>query len=175
MWALGDEETRKAIEAAHERAIAIVLAWIEVDSAVIRYGTQGIHRIRPAHDLVAARFRHYETRSGMPLLHDHLLLSLKGLRPKDGVGGAVHSTALSGSAVTASALYNEVVMAEACEAMALASEPRTVHAGPQPSNGSRRRSARADPLDFPPQRADRRLAKTSADSMTVSASDQVSG
>lgn len=175
MRALGDEETRKAIEAALERAIAIVLAWIEVDSAVIRYGTQGIHRIRPAHGLVAARFRHYETRSGMLLLHVHLLLSLEGLRPKDGVRGAVHSTALLEPAVAASALYNEVVMTEACEALALASEPRTVTPGRPPSNGSRRRSARPDPLDFPPQRADRRLAKTSADSMTVSALDQVSG
>ncbi|MFJ8465019.1 relaxase domain-containing protein [Streptomyces swartbergensis] len=81
IWALGDEETRKAIEAAHERAIAIVLAWIEEDVAVIRYGAGGPHRTRPAHCLVAARFRHYEARSGMPLLHDHLPLSLRGLRP----------------------------------------------------------------------------------------------
>ncbi|MEV5049341.1 MobF family relaxase [Streptomyces griseoincarnatus] len=132
LWALGDEETRKAIEAAHERAIAIVLAWIEDDVAVIRYGAQGIHRTRPAHGLVVARFRHYKARSGMPLLHDHLLLSLKGQRPKDGVWGAVHSTALLESAVAASALHNEVVMAEACEALGLASEPRTVTPGRRP-------------------------------------------
>ncbi|MCX4799889.1 relaxase domain-containing protein [Streptomyces sp. NBC_01242] len=131
LWALGDEETRKAIEAAHERAIAVVLAWIEDDVAVIRHGAQGIHRTRPAHGLVAARFRHYEARSGMPLLHDHLLLSLRALRP-DGVWGAVHSTALLESAVAASALYNEVVMMEACEALGLASEPRTVTAGRRP-------------------------------------------
>jgi conjugative relaxase-like TrwC/TraI family protein len=131
MWALGDEETRKAIEAAHERAIAIVLAWIETDVAVIRYGAGGPHRTRPVHGLVAARFRHYEARSGMPLLHDHLLLSLRGLRP-DGKWGAVHSTALLESAVAASALYNELVMMEACEALGLASEPRTVTAGRRP-------------------------------------------
>ncbi|MFE2749523.1 relaxase domain-containing protein [Streptomyces scopuliridis] len=71
LWALGDEETRRVIEAAHERAIAAVLAWIEDNVAVIRFGTQGIYRVRPAHGLVAARFRHYEARSGMPLLHDH--------------------------------------------------------------------------------------------------------
>lgn len=44
------------------------------------------------------------------------------------LGGAVHSTALLESAVAASALYNEVVMMEACEALGLASEPRTVTA-----------------------------------------------
>ncbi|MFE7404219.1 MobF family relaxase [Streptomyces sp. NPDC057557] len=131
LWALGDEETRKVIEAAHERAIAVVLAWIEDDVAVIRYKAGGTERTRPAHGLVAARFRHYEARSGMPLLHDHLLLSLRALRP-DGVWGAVHSTALLESAVAASALYNEVVMMEACEALGLASEPRTVTAGRRP-------------------------------------------
>ena len=46
--------------------------------------------------------------------------------------GAVHSTALLESAVAASALYNEVVMAEACELLGLASEPRTVTAGRRP-------------------------------------------
>ncbi|MFE9881150.1 relaxase domain-containing protein [Streptomyces sp. NPDC005784] len=42
LWALGDEETRRVIEAAHERAIERVLEWvlewIEDEVAVIRYG-----------------------------------------------------------------------------------------------------------------------------------------
>ncbi|MGW2331634.1 MobF family relaxase [Streptomyces sp. NPDC001700] len=138
LWALGDEETRKAIEDAHERAIAVVLAWIEDEVAVIRYGADGVERTRPAHGLVAARFRHYEARSGMPLLHDHLLLSVKAQRPDEehpnegGAWGSVHTEALYESAVAASALYNEVVMAEACEALGLASEPRIVTAGRRP-------------------------------------------
>lgn len=60
-------------KAAHERAIERVLEWIEDEVAVIRYGKDGIYRVRPPSGLVAARFRHYEARSGMPLLHDHLL------------------------------------------------------------------------------------------------------
>ncbi|MHB6912835.1 MobF family relaxase [Streptomyces sp. DB-54] len=131
LWALGDEETRRAIEAAHERAIAVVLAWIEDEAAVIRLGAQGVYRVRPAHGLVAARYRHYEARSGMPLLHDHLLLSVKAQRP-DGKWGSVHSEVLYENAVAASALYNEIVMAEACEALGMASEPRTVTAGRRP-------------------------------------------
>ncbi|MEU1670384.1 MobF family relaxase, partial [Streptomyces sparsogenes] len=131
LWALGDEETRRAIEAAHERAIAAVLAWIEDEAAIIRIGAQGVYKVRPVHGLVAARFRHYEARSGMPLLHDHLLLSAKALRP-DGKWGSVHSEVLYEHAVAASALYNELVMAEACEALGLASEPRTVTAGRRP-------------------------------------------
>ncbi|MEU7428286.1 hypothetical protein [Streptomyces sp. NPDC040750] len=35
------------IEAAHERAIERVLEWIEDEVAVIRYGKDGIYRVRP--------------------------------------------------------------------------------------------------------------------------------
>ncbi|MFF8280653.1 MobF family relaxase [Streptomyces lateritius] len=71
LWALGDEESRRVIEAAHERVIERVLEWIEDEVAVSRYGKDGIYRVRPPGGLVAARFRHYEARSGRPLLHDH--------------------------------------------------------------------------------------------------------
>ncbi|MFD7667753.1 MobF family relaxase [Streptomyces sp. NPDC059788] len=131
LWALGDDETRRVIEAAHEYAIERVLAWIEDEVAVIRYGKDGIYRDRPPGGLVAARFRHYEARSGMPLLHDHLLLSVKGQR-LDGKWGSIHTTALHENTVAASALYNELVATEVCEALGLATEPRTVTAGRRP-------------------------------------------
>ncbi|MFI1510245.1 MobF family relaxase [Streptomyces sp. NPDC020597] len=131
LWALGDEETRLVIEAAHERAIERVLEWIEDEVAVIRYGKDGIYRVRPPGGLVAARFRHYEARSGMPLLHDHLLLSVKGQR-LDGKWGSIHTLALHENTVAASALYNELVAAEVCEALGLATEPRTVTPGRRP-------------------------------------------
>lgn len=131
LWALGDEETRRVIEAAHERAIVRVLEWIEDEVAVIRYGKDGVYRVRPPGGLVAARFRHYEARSGMPLLHDHLLLSVKGQR-LDGKWGSIHTLALHENTVAASALYNELVAAEVCERLGLATEPRTVTAGRRP-------------------------------------------
>ncbi|MEU8842699.1 MobF family relaxase [Streptomyces roseus] len=131
LWALGDEETRWVIEAAHERAIVRVLEWIEDEVAVIRYGKDGIYRVRPPGGLVAARFRHYEARSGMPLLHDHLLLSVKGQR-LDGKWGSIHTLALHENTVAASALYNELVAAEVCGPLGLATEPRTVTPGRRP-------------------------------------------
>ncbi|MFF3128064.1 hypothetical protein ACFVRD_38560 [Streptomyces sp. NPDC057908] len=48
--------------------------------------------MRPAHGLVAAGRRHSEARSGMPLLHDRLLLSVKAQR-LDGTWGSVHTRA----------------------------------------------------------------------------------
>ncbi|MFI8504501.1 MobF family relaxase [Streptomyces sp. NPDC085524] len=131
LWALGDEETRLVIEAAHERAIERVLEWIEDEVAVIRYGKDGIYRVRPPGGLLAARFRHYEARSGMPLLHDHVLLSVKGQRV-DGKWNSIHTTALYENTVAASALYNELVAAEVCEALGLATEPRIVTPGRRP-------------------------------------------
>ncbi len=131
LWALGDEETRRVIEAAHERAIVRVLEWVEDEVAVIRYGKDGVYRVRPPGGLVAARFRHYEACSGMPLLHDHLLLSVKGQR-LDGKWGSIHTLALHENTVAASALYNELVAAEGCEALGLATEPRTVTPGRRP-------------------------------------------
>ncbi|WP_406076657.1 MobF family relaxase [Streptomyces virginiae] len=128
LWALGDEETRQVIKAAHERAIERVLEWIEDEVAVIRYGKDGVYRVRPPGGLVAARFRHYEARSGVPLLHDHLLLSVKGQR-LDGKWGSIHTLALHENTVAASALYNELVAAEVCETLGLATEPRTVTPG----------------------------------------------
>ncbi|XMN10863.1 MobF family relaxase [Streptomyces griseobrunneus] len=130
LWALRDEEIRQVIEAAHGYAIVRVLEWIEDEIAVIRYGKDGIYRVRPP-GLVAARFRHYEARSGMPLLHDHLLLSVKGQR-LDGTWGSIHTTALHENTVAASALYNELVAAEVCEELGLATEPRTVTPGRRP-------------------------------------------
>lgn len=59
----------------------------------------------------------------MPLLHDHLLLCLRVLRP-DGVWRAAHSVTLLESAVAASVLSDEVVMAEASGRLGPASEPR---------------------------------------------------
>jgi conjugative relaxase-like TrwC/TraI family protein len=135
LWALGDEETRRVIEAAHERAIERVLERVlerlEGEVAVIRYGKDGIYRVRPPGGLVAARFRHYEARSGMPLLHDHVLLSVKGQR-LDGKWGSIHILALHENTVAASALYNELVAAEVCEVLGLATEPRTVTPGRRP-------------------------------------------
>ncbi|MFD6994581.1 relaxase domain-containing protein [Streptomyces sp. NPDC059943] len=59
------------------------------------------------------------------------MLSVKGQR-LDGKWGSIHSEALFENTVAASALYNETVAAEACDALGLATEPRTLTAGRQP-------------------------------------------
>ncbi|MFC9623923.1 relaxase domain-containing protein [Streptomyces sp. NPDC056930] len=55
LWALGDDETRRVNEAAHERAIERVLEWIEDQVAAIRFGKDSVYQVRPPGGLVAAR------------------------------------------------------------------------------------------------------------------------
>ncbi|MFI8186527.1 MobF family relaxase [Actinacidiphila glaucinigra] len=130
LWALGGEVTRRLIEAAVDRAIAPVLAEIERD-VVVRWGKAGVHQARPASGLVAPAFRHYTSRAGTPLLHVHLLVSVKCRRP-DGVWGSAHTAIFFENTVAWSALFNELVMTEVCQALGLATEPRTVTQGRRP-------------------------------------------
>ncbi|MFJ9797707.1 relaxase domain-containing protein [Streptomyces sp. NPDC101145] len=65
------------------------------------------------------------------MLHDHLLLPVKGQRP-GGKWGSIHTLALHENTVAASALYNELVASEVCETLRLATEQRTVTAGRRP-------------------------------------------
>lgn len=84
--------------------------------------------MRPSGGPAAARFRHYESRAGMPLLHDGLLLSTKGQSP-GGKWVSAHSQVLLGNTVAAAALYNELVAAEVCQRLGLATGPSTVNVG----------------------------------------------
>ncbi len=59
------------------------------------------------------------------------MVSVKGQR-LDGKWGSIHTTALHENTVAASALYNELVASEVCEALGLATEPRTVTPGRRP-------------------------------------------
>ncbi len=54
LWTFGDDETQRLIEAAHEYAIERVLEWIEDEVMVIRYGKDGVYRVRPPGGLVTA-------------------------------------------------------------------------------------------------------------------------
>ncbi|MER5890520.1 MobF family relaxase [Streptomyces sp. NPDC001941] len=132
LWALGGQDAARAIENAHETAITQTLAWIEDEAAQIRSGRNGQGpRHRPEQGLLAAQLRHYASSAHTPLLHDHLLVALKGLRP-DGRWRAVHSTTLLNHAVAAGTLYDELVLAETCHALGLATCPRTVTPGRRP-------------------------------------------
>ncbi|MEU1651121.1 relaxase domain-containing protein [Streptomyces pristinaespiralis] len=73
--------------------------------------------------MIAARFRHFEDRDGGPLLHDHVLLSVK-VRRLDGRWGTLHTRPFLEYAVALSELYNQRLMEEICEQFDLATGAR---------------------------------------------------
>jgi hypothetical protein len=67
----------------------------------------------------------------MPLLHDHLVVSVKVLRA-GGKWGHLDSRRLFAHVVAAGALYNQRVLEEVCDRLGLATEPRTPTPGLRP-------------------------------------------
>lgn len=128
---LGDDTTRAVIEASHDVAVADTLAWLEDEAIVVYSGPGGTRWERPVGGLVVARFRHYDSRHRKPLLHDHLVVSVKVLRA-DGKWGHLDSRRLYAHVVAAGALYNQRILEEVCERLGLASEPRTPTPGLRP-------------------------------------------
>lgn len=81
--ALGGARTRRVIERAHERAISVTLGWLEDTVAETRWASSRKRAKAPAQ--VVARFRHFDSRNGFPLLHDHCLI-LDRVQRLDGNG-----------------------------------------------------------------------------------------
>lgn len=129
LWALGDDHTRRVIERAHERAIETVLRWVEDEVAQTRWSSGRQRGHAPA--LVASRWRHFDNRDGLPLLHDHLLILNRAQRP-DGTWAALDTRRLYQHIVAAGTLYTLTMTTEVCEELGLATVPREVTPGLRP-------------------------------------------
>ncbi|CAM5384121.1 hypothetical protein SHIRM173S_09712 [Streptomyces hirsutus] len=115
-WALGNDETRLVLELCQDIARDKTLAWLEDAVAEIRWGSGGKHR-KPIRDgLIVAVFRHYESRAGKPLLHDHAVASIRVRRPDDkGTWGNLSADSMLAHIVAAYTLYfMEEVSARRC-------------------------------------------------------------
>ncbi|RSN98497.1 conjugal transfer protein TraA [Streptomyces sp. WAC 05379] len=118
LWALADEHTRQVIEAAHEQAIAETLAWLEDHALAVRTGAGSVAQEDARPGLIAARFRHYDNRHGLPLLHDHVLVANK-IQGVDGKWRSIDGRLWYRQIVTASERYNRRVMEEVCARLGL--------------------------------------------------------
>jgi conjugative relaxase-like TrwC/TraI family protein len=133
LWALGDEHTRRVIDRAHERAIAVTLGWLEEAVAETRWASGRKRAKAPA--LVVAKFRHFDNRHGFPLLHDHCLILNRVQRLDDSgelVWGALDTVRLYQHIVAAGTLYTLTMTTEVCEELGLATVPREVTPGLRP-------------------------------------------
>ena len=104
-WGLGDESLREGVQQAHEAAIADVVKFLEEQVIMTRRGAGGVRQIDIDGGLIATKFRHYDSRSGDPNLHDHLVISNR-VKGADGRWSAIDGRTLFQWNVAASELYN---------------------------------------------------------------------
>jgi conjugative relaxase-like TrwC/TraI family protein len=128
LWGLGDNDTRKLIEEAHEAAITETIGYLEREAIATRAGTNGVAQIDVEGGLIATRFRHYDSRTGDPQLHDHLVVANK-VKGSDGKWRTIDSKLLHRQGVAASEYYNQQVMDRVTDALQVTTELREVTAG----------------------------------------------
>lgn len=104
-WGLGDESLREGVQKAHEAAISGVVKFLEEQVIMTRRGAGGVRQIDIDGGLIATKFRHWDSRSGDPNLHDHLVISNR-VKGSDGQWSAIDGRTLYQWNVAASELYN---------------------------------------------------------------------
>src|SRR3954463_10485469 len=83
LHALGDEETRRAVNEAHLSAWQSALAYLEDEACVTRRGKNGVFR-EHAKGFVAAAYQHRTSRAQDPHLHTHVIVANMAKSPSDG-------------------------------------------------------------------------------------------
>jgi conjugative relaxase-like TrwC/TraI family protein len=93
LHALGDEDTRRAVNEAHTAAWQAALLYLEDEACVVRRGTGGIAR-EHGEGFVAAAYQHRTSRAQDPHLHTHVIVANMATRPSDGNWRALDGEAI---------------------------------------------------------------------------------
>ncbi|TCO37617.1 conjugative relaxase-like TrwC/TraI family protein [Kribbella antiqua] len=104
LWATTDVGVQEQIVAAHHDAVNDILDLIEQHAALTRTGHGGIAQIN-TRGLIAAAFDHWDTRSGDPQLHTHVVVANRVQGP-DGRWRTLDGRVLFRSAVAMSEIHN---------------------------------------------------------------------
>src|SRR5213080_2533470 len=112
LHALGDDETRRAVNEAHFAAWQAALDYLEDEACVVRRGTGGIHR-EHGEGFVAAAYQHRTSRAQDPHLHTHVIVANMARTPSDGKWRALDGEPLLKSyRLAAGYLYQSHLRAE---------------------------------------------------------------
>jgi conjugative relaxase-like TrwC/TraI family protein len=106
LWALADTATQAAVVAAHRAAVRDALAFLEQRAVHTRVGVNSCAQV-PTNGMVASLFDHWDTRTGDPNLHTHVVVANK-VQGLDGVWRSLDSRALHHAAVAVSELYDNL-------------------------------------------------------------------
>ncbi|MDQ0104445.1 conjugative relaxase-like TrwC/TraI family protein [Paenarthrobacter nicotinovorans] len=130
LWALGDADTRRLVEEAHQAALKQSVEYLETHALATRLGTNGIAQTTVKGGLTATAFRHHDSRLGDPNLHTHLVVSNK-VQDLQGNWKTIDGKLLHRSAVAVSEHYNTQIQAY-LEVHGVQFEARTVNGSKQP-------------------------------------------
>src|SRR5881409_1033668 len=93
LHALGDEQTRRAVQEAHLAAWQAALAYLEEEACVTRRGKNGVLR-EHAGGFIAAAYQHRTSRAQDPHLHTHVIVANMAQSPTDGNWRALDGEAI---------------------------------------------------------------------------------
>lgn len=121
LWALGDDETRAEVTAAHDAAVDATLGWLERHGNLTRRGKDGIDQV-DATGLCAAVFRQHTSRALDPQLHSHAVIWSK-VQDETGTWLALDGRFLMSQQYTMSWLYDAQLRAELTQRLGVDWEP----------------------------------------------------
>lgn len=105
LWALAGSGDKDRILRAHHAALDATMAWLEQTAIHTRAGHNGVARLSVS-GAIAASFDHWESRTGDPQLHTHVVIANRVQRVSDGAWGTLDSRTLYKATVAASEHYN---------------------------------------------------------------------
>jgi len=110
LWALADPATRRAVHDAHSAAVNQAIEFLQDRALFTRTGVDGC-RQESTRGALAAAFDHWDSRTGDPNLHTHVVLANK-VQGLDGVWRSVDSRALHHAVVAVSEVYEAFLVDE---------------------------------------------------------------
>jgi conjugative relaxase-like TrwC/TraI family protein len=122
-WALADGGTQAVIYAAHQQALAYVLAYAEQCVFTSRSGKNGVVQ-EEIRGVVGAAFDHWDSRAGDPQLHTHVVV-MNRAQSEDGIWRTLDSRGMFRATVGLSEMYNGVLSDFLTQALGWGWEPST--------------------------------------------------
>lgn len=111
LFALGSNEVRHEVRAAHQAAVDAALDVFEAEACRVRRGRGGA-QVLPGEGFLAAAFRHRTSRAGDPHLHTHVVVANLAHSESDGRWSALDGRQLYAWCRTAGFLYEAHLRAE---------------------------------------------------------------
>jgi len=122
LWGLSDDIVSAEVEAAHDKAVAAALGYMERHAARTRRGAGGVEQVE-VDGLVAAGCRHRTSRAMDPLLHTHVLVANLARTSDDGKWRTLDSRRLYRHARTGGFIYQAVLRDELTRRLGVAWQP----------------------------------------------------